>query len=91
MVKEKTGQSHLLPHNPLTAAGVLAELKRLKGSKAWLEFELELLAAKYPDNTIFKTALEQYTTKATVATTKTTTPPSTKAGKVKAANIKEAK
>ncbi|MFA5309222.1 MAG: hypothetical protein WC370_07040 [Dehalococcoidales bacterium] len=87
MAKQKQ-PGNLLPHNPLTAAGVLAELKRLKGNRAWLEFELELLAAKYPDNTIFRTALEHYTTKATTATAKTTTLPGTKG---KAAKKTEAK
>lgn len=76
MVKAKREHSYLLPHNPLTAAGVLAELKRLKGDKAWLEFELELVTGQYPDNAIFRAALEQYRAKAAAAATP---PPSTTA------------
>jgi hypothetical protein len=48
----KGTNSYNLPNNPLTAAGVFDELKRLKGDKAWLEFELELLTAQYPDNKV---------------------------------------
>ena len=64
-----TQSGNILPHNSLTAAGVLDELKKLKGDKPWIYFEPELLTAQYPDNTIFKAALKQYTTKTAAATT----------------------
>lgn len=69
MAKVKREPGYALPHNPLTAAGVIEEAKRLKGEKPWLQWELELLTAQYPDNTTFKAALEQYGAKATAATT----------------------
>ncbi len=72
MVKTKRAPSYILPHNPLGVT-IIEELKRLKGEKAWLQWELELLTAQYPDNTILKAALEQYTTKAVAATS----PPAT--------------
>jgi len=52
---EKLNQ--VLPHNPLKDAGLLDEVKRLKGDKPWLQFELELLTAKYPDNKKLSEAL----------------------------------
>jgi hypothetical protein len=77
---------NLLPHNPLTAAGVLDELKKLRGDKPWIQFELELLCKQYPSNTTFKMALDKITAKAKQANP--TTPPSPKG---KAANKKEVK
>jgi hypothetical protein len=86
MVEAKKEPGNILPHNPLTAAGVLAELKKLRGEKSWVQFELELLCKQYPGNTTFKTALDKITTKSKKA--QTTTPPGPKG---KAANKKEAK
>ncbi len=88
-----TQPSNILPHNPLTAAGVLDELKKLKGNKPWVQFELELLCKQYPGNTSFRTALDKITAKAEQPDTAkqvkaTTTPPGLKG---KAANKKEAK
>lgn len=59
-----TQPSNLLPHNPLNAAGVLEELKKLKGEKPWVQFELELLCAQYSDNATFKAAADKITGKA---------------------------
>jgi hypothetical protein len=81
MEKAKREPGYVLPHNPLTAAGVLDEIKQLKGNKTWLQWELELLTAQYPDNTTFKAALEQYRAKAAAATTQPTTPATEQADK----------
>jgi len=62
--------SNVLPHNPLTTAGVLDELKTLKGEKPWILFELELLCKQYPNNTKFKEALEKLAANTTQAQTK---------------------
>ncbi len=86
MAKTKKAPSYLLPHNPL-AQDIIEELKRLKGDKPWLKFELEMLTARYPDNTIFKTALERCEAKV-AANQPPATQPSPKAGK---ANKKEVK
>lgn len=59
-----TQPGNILPHNPLTVAGVLDELKKLKGNKPWTQFELELLCKQYPDNATFKVALDKITSKA---------------------------
>jgi hypothetical protein len=87
MVEAKRELGNMLPHNPLTVAGALAELKKLKGDKPWIQFELELLCKQYPGNATFKTALEKITAKANPATPQ----PSPKAGKATAANKKEVK
>ncbi len=81
MVEAKRELGNILPHNPLTASGVLDELKKLRGDKPWIRFELELLCKQYPGNSTFKTALEKITAKPT-------TPPGPKG---KAAKKKEAK
>jgi hypothetical protein len=54
-----TQPGNILPHNTLTAAGVLDELKKLKGDKPWVEFELELLCKQFPNNASFKAALDK--------------------------------
>jgi hypothetical protein len=42
-------------------------VKRLKGDKPWLQFELELLLVGYPDNAKFKEAVASITGKAKAA------------------------
>ena len=63
MVDAKSEPSNILPHNPLTNVGVLGELKKLKGDKPWIQFELELLCTQFPTNASFKMALEKITSK----------------------------
>jgi len=55
--------NQVLPHNPLKAVGVLDEVNRLKGNRTWIQFELELLVDKYPDNAVLKGALGEVTGK----------------------------
>ncbi len=61
MTTEKLTGSNILPHNPLKAAGLLDELKRLKGDKTWLQFECECILAKHPDSQVVKQALAKIT------------------------------
>jgi hypothetical protein len=84
MAETKREPGNFLPHNPLKVSGVLEELKKLRGEKPWIQFELELLCKQYPSNTIFKTALERINAKANPSTT----PPGPK---VTAASKKEVK
>jgi len=73
--------SNLLPHNPLNAAGVLEELKKLKGEKSWVQFELEILCAQYPDNTVFTEALAKVRPQEAVPVAEATTKKKNKAAK----------
>lgn len=64
MTTEKLSNSNILPHNPIKAAGLLDEVKRLKGDKTWIEFECECILAKHPDSQVVKQALTKITGKA---------------------------
>ena len=64
MTTKKLPGGNILPHNPLKAARVLDEVKKLKGDTPWIQFELELLADRYPGNAVLKGALGDVTRKA---------------------------
>ena len=86
MAETKRELGNFLPHNPLVASGVLSELKKLRGDKPWIQFELELLCKQYPSNTTFEKALEKINAKA-----KQTPANPSPSPKGKAANRKEVK
>ena len=64
MTTEKLPSGNILPHNPLKTAGLIDEVKRLKGDKAWLQFECECILAKHPNNLVVKRVLDKITGKA---------------------------
>ncbi|MFC2022388.1 hypothetical protein ACFLTR_04185 [Chloroflexota bacterium] len=66
MTIEKLPSSNILPHNPLNAAGLLDEVKRLKGDKTWLQVDCECILAKHPGSQVVKQALAQITGTANV-------------------------
>ena len=63
MTTKKLPGGNILPHNPLKAAKVLDEVKKLKGDTTWIQFELELLVDRYPGNAVLKGALGDVTSR----------------------------
>lgn len=63
MTTKKLPGGNILPHNPLKAAGLLNEVKRLKGEKTWLQFDCECILAKHPNNLVVKRVLDKITGK----------------------------
>lgn len=63
MTLKKLPGGNILPHNPLKAAGLLDEVKRLKGEKTWLQFDCECILAKYSNNPVVKRVLDKITGK----------------------------
>ena len=59
MTTKKLPVGNILPHNPLKAAGLLDEVKRLKGNKTWLQFDCECILAQYPSNLVVKRVLDK--------------------------------
>ncbi len=64
MTTKKLPGGNILPHNPLKTAGLLDEVKRLKGDKTWLQFDCECIMAKHPSNLVVKRVLDKIAGKA---------------------------
>ena len=63
MTTKKLPGGNILPQNPLKAAGLLDEVKRLRGDKTWLQFDCECIMAKHPNNLVAKRMLDKITGK----------------------------
>jgi hypothetical protein len=81
MVKKITSGTNILPNNPMEEHGLLAHLKEVKGTTGWYEFNLKCLVATYPDDKVFKDALEAEQAKVAAAAQPTTPPGATEQGK----------